>query len=86
MTTREIIFPTPFWQKSIYNTEWSHNRSGFITKPTAVLAGVFFFTGILGFGAYADRRCLYVYQKHDPRLVQLPWEQEFRDKYLSSHH
>jgi hypothetical protein len=31
--------------------------------------------------AYADRRCLYIYQKHDPRTVYLPWEKDFIAKH-----
>eukprot|EP00461_Guttulinopsis_vulgaris_P000345 UN00345 len=82
---REIIHPVPFHSKGLFVGEWAHVRSGFWNKRTAFVAGATFYTFLFSLAAYADRRCLSVYQRHDPRAVELPWEQEFRSKYMSHH-
>ena len=82
---REIVHPAPLWQKGVFHQEWGHVRNGLYQKKALIPAAIFLYGGLLCFGAYADRRCLFVYQKHDPRSVELPWEQDFRSKYLAHH-
>lgn len=82
---REIVHPAPFWARGVFHSEWSHVRAGLYNRRAAILAAASLYAGVFALGAYADRRCLYVYQKHDPRTVELPWEQDFRAKYMSHH-
>ena len=78
----EIIHPTPLWQRGFYHAEWSHARTGY-NSARMVFPGLVAYTGVMtAIYAYAERRCLYIYQKHDPRAVYLPWEKQF----VAAHH
>lgn len=77
----EIIHPTPLWQRGLYHGEWSHTRVGFNNARNMYPAMAAFGLTMTAVYAYAERRCLYIYQKHDPRTVYLPWEKDFIAKH-----
>ena len=75
--TREIIHPVPLWQRSGIVQEWGPNLLAPKSRRGGALFALTFSFTLLSLFSYVDRRCLYVYQKHDPRKVNLPWEAEF---------
>jgi hypothetical protein len=77
----EIMHPAPLWQRGFYHAEWAHLRTGFNQARTMFPAFTSFGIFMASLYAYADRRCLYIYQKHDPRTVYLPWEKDFIAKH-----
>lgn len=76
--TREIIHPTPLWQKSFTAAEWGQFRNAPQSRVSGLFMGITLGVTLFSLFSYADRRCLYVYQKHDPRKVELPWENDFK--------